>query len=238
MTSTAKGVTQERAARLAGGMFLFVNATGIFSEVFVRGSLLSGDASEVAENIINAERMYRLSIAGDLVTFAGVLVLVWALYILLRPVNRDLAMLAGLFRIVEAPVGVAATIASLTAVRLLSRAEYLDVFDEGQLYALSRVARGAFGLGQDVGFVFVGLGSTVFAYLLLRSRYVPRVLAGWGVFASLLFTVYNLAIIVLPGTTETLMYVSFAPMGVYEIGMGLWLLLRGANIRAHLVRAT
>ncbi len=237
MTNTATEAAQARAARLAGAMFLFINATGIFSEIIVRGSLLSGDVTQVAQNIISSERLYRLSIVGDLVTFTGVLVLIWALYVLLRPVNRDLALLAAILRIVETPVGVAATINSLIAVRLLSSAEYLEAFDAGQLHALSRLARNAFGFGQDVGFIFVGLGSTVFAYLLLRSRYIPRILAGWGVFASLLFTAYHFSIIVFPGVVETLMYVSFAPIGIYEIVLGFWLLLKGAEIQTRVAGA-
>jgi hypothetical protein len=164
--------------------------------------------------------------------FTGVLVLIWALYVLLRPVNRDLALLAAFLRFVETPVGVAATVNSLIAVRLLGSPEYLKLFEAGQLHALSRLARNAFGFGQDVGFIFVGLGSTVFAYLLLRSRYIPQILAGWGVFASLLFTAYNLLIIVFPGAVETLMYVSFAPMGIYEITLGFWLLIKGARIQS------
>ena len=237
MTNTATEAAQARAARLAGAMFLFINATGIFSEVIVRGSLLSGDVTQVAQNIIRSERLYRLSIAGDLVMFTGGLVLIWALYVLLRPVNRDLALLAVFLRIVETAVSVAATVASLIAVRLLSGAEYLNVFGAGELHALSRLARNAFGLGFDVGFIFTGLGSAVFAYLLLRSRYVPRVLAAWGVFASLLFATYNLVIIVFPGAVETLMYVSFAPMGIYEIPLGLWLLIKGAKIQASFASA-
>ncbi len=232
MTNAIPEVAQTRAARLAGAMFIFINATGIFSEIFVRGSLLSGDVTQVAQNIISAERLYRLSIVGDLAMLTGGLVLIWALYVLLRPVNRDLALLAVFLRIVETAVSVAATVASLIAVRLLSSAEYLNVFEAGQLHALSRLARNAFGFGQDVGFIFLGLGSTVFAYLLLRSRYIPLILAGWGVFASLLFTTYHFVIIVFPGAVETLMYVSFAPMGIYEIALGLWLLIKGANIRS------
>ncbi len=231
-TNTATEAAQARAARLAGAMFLFINATGIFSEIFIRGSLLKGDTTQVAQNIISSEPLYRLSIVGDVVTFTGVLVLIWALYLLLKPVNRNLALLAVFLRIVETPVGVAATVASLIAVRLLSSADYLKVFEADELHALSRLARDAFGFGQDVGFIFVGLGSTLFAYLLLRSRYIPRILAAWGMFASLLFAIYNLVIIVFPGAEETLiMYVSFAPMGIYEIGTGLWLLLKGATIQ-------
>ena len=66
MTNTATEAAQARAARLAGAMFLFINAVGIFSEIFVRGSLLSGDVTQVARNIISSELMYRLSIVGDL----------------------------------------------------------------------------------------------------------------------------------------------------------------------------
>ncbi len=238
MTHIATEAAQARAARLAGAMFLLINATGIFSEIFVRGSLLRGNITQVAQNIISSEPLYRLSIVGDLVTFTGVLVLIWALYVLLRPVNRNVALLAVFLRIVETPVGAAATVASLIAVRLLSSAEYLKVFEADELHALSRLARDAFGFGQDVGFIFVGLGSTVFAYLLLRSRYIPRILAAWGMFASLLFAIYNLVIIVFPGVEETLiMYLSFAPMGIYEIGTGLWLLLKGAKIQVGLASA-
>jgi hypothetical protein len=229
MINTKTEAVQVRAARIAGAMFLFINATGIFSEIFVRGSLLSGDVTQVAQNIISSERLYRLSIMVDLFTFAGGLVLIWALYVLLRPVNRDLALLAAFLRIVETAVSVAATIASLIAVQLLSGAKYLYVFEPDQLHTLSRMARIAFGSGQDVGFIFLGLGSTVFAYLLLKSRYIPRILAGWGLFASLLFTVYNLMIIVFPWI-KTLMYVAFAPMS-YEFVLGFWLLLKGAKIR-------
>jgi len=230
MTNTATQAAQARAARLAGAMFLFVNATGIFAEVFVRGSLLSGDATRVAQNIIDSERLYRLSIVSDLIMLTGGLVLIWALYLLLRPVNRDLALLAVFLRIVETAVSVGATVASLIAVRLLGSADYLNGFEAGELHGLSRLARNAFGFGQDVGFIFLGLGSTVFAYLLLRSRYIPRVLAGWGVFASLLLATYNLVIIVVPAVTA-LMYVSLVPMGIYEISTGLWLLTKGAKIQ-------
>ncbi len=237
MTNTNAVAAQARAARLAGAMFLFDNAIGIFAEVYVRGSLLSGDVTQVAQNIIDSERLYRFSIVSDLAMLTGGLVLIWALYVLLRPVNRDLALLAVFLRIVETAVTAAATVGSLIAVRLLGGAEYLNVFESGELHALSRLARNAFGFGQDVGFIFLGLGSAVFAYLLLRSRYIPRILAGWGVFASLLLATYNLVIIVFPGAVETLMYVSLAPMGIYEITLGFWLLIRGAKIPASLASA-
>ncbi len=237
MTKTVGEVTQARAAKIAGAMFLFVNATGIFAEVFVRGSLLSDDATETAQNIIDAELLYRLSIASDLIMLTGVIVLIWALYVLLRSVHRELALLAVFLRIVETAVTVGGTVASLVALRLLTSADYPMVFEAGELHGLSRLARSAFGFGQDVGFIFLGLGSACFAYLLFRSRYIPRVLAAWGIFASLLLATYDLVIVVVPAAT-TLMYVCLGPMGIYEIATGLWLLTKGAKVQASSTRAS
>jgi hypothetical protein len=145
MATAPTKVPQRTAARLAGAMFLFVNAAGIFAEVFVRGSLLSGDAAHAAQNIMDADRFYRLSILSDVVMLAGGLALIWSLYLLLRPVSRDLALLAVFLRLVETAVTVVGTIASLLALRLLSRAAYLGVFETGELHALSRLARTGHG---------------------------------------------------------------------------------------------
>jgi hypothetical protein len=79
---------------------------------------------------------------------------------------------------------------------------------------------------MNVGFILLGLGSTVFAYLLLKSRYVPKALAAWGIFSSLLLAVGTLAIMVFPGLGAVgLAYMM--PMGIYEVGPGLWLLIKG-----------
>lgn len=69
----------------------------------------------------------------------------------------------------------------------------------------------------------------MFAWLLFKSRYVPRLLAGWGVFASLLLAIDALAIIVFP-QAGSLIYIPMLPKGIYEVTLGFWLLLRGAGI--------
>jgi hypothetical protein len=85
---------------------------------------------------------------------------------------------------------------------------------------------------MSVGFILLGLGSTVFACLLLKSRYVPRALAVLGIVSSLVLAVVTLAIIVFPGL-GALGLTYMMPMGVYEVGLGLWLLIKG--IQAPLV---
>lgn len=211
-------------------MYLIGMATGIFGESFVRGSLIvAGDATQTAQNIIRSEQLFRISIATDLFTYASVVVLTWALFVLLRPVRRDLVFLAVFFRIAEVATHFVATLNSLVALRYLSGAKYLADLEASQLHTLARVAVGAQGEGVNMGFILLGLGSTVFAYLLLKSRYVPGPLAAWGVFASLLLATYAMSVVVFPAV-EDYWVVAMAPMGVYEITLGFWLLLKGAAI--------
>ena len=218
---------QHTAAKVIGFLYLFQMATGIFGESFVRGQLVVGDATKTAQNIIGAEWLFRLSITGDLVTYTGVIVLIWALYVVVRPVNKNLALLAVFFRLAENAVLCVATVSSLVALRLLSGADYLKTFEVSQLHSLAKLALSAQGLGMYVGFILLGLGSTVFAYLLLKSRYIPRALAAWGIFSSLVLAIVTLAIIVFPSLGNVMGLAYMAPMGIYEVGLGLWLLVKG-----------
>ena len=228
--TTSEQATQARVARLAGALYLVQMATGVFAEVFVRGSLVvRGDPAQTAHNIIDSERFFRLGIASDLVCYTAVLVATWALYVLLRSVDRNLAVLALLLRLMELALHFNVTTQSLTALRLLSGAEYLQAIEPAELQSLAQLAIGVQGAGMNTGFILLGLGSAVFAYLFFRSRYIPRILAGWGVFASLLLSAYALTIIVFP-QAAVLQIVPMLPMGIYEVGLGLWLLFNGVRL--------
>ena len=219
--------TQRTAAKVVGFLYLFQMATAIFGQSFVRGQLIvRGDATKTAQNIIESERLFRLSIVGDLVTYTGVIVLIWAFYVLVRPVNKNLALLAAFFRLAETAVLCVATVNSLIALRLLSGADYLKTFETGQLHSLAMLVLGAQGLAMNVGFILLGLGSTVFAYLLLKSRYVPKAVAAWGIFSSLVMTVGTFAIMVFP-RLGAMGLTYMMPLGIYEVGLGLWLLVKG-----------
>jgi hypothetical protein len=221
---------QHTAAKIIGIIYPIQMATGIFGEVFVRGQLIArGDPTKTAENIMASEQLFRLSIAGDLITYILVMVLTWAFYVLLRPVNRHLALLGAFFRLSELAVLCIATVNSLVVLRLLSGAAYLKTFDPNQLHSLVMLAYHTQGLGMGVGFILLGLGSAVFAYLLMQSRYVPKGLAVLGLYSSLLLALGSLTIIVFPGLGVIGMSYMM-PMGLYEVGLGFWLLIKGIKV--------
>lgn len=220
-----------RYARLAGAMYLFTMATAVFAEGYVRGSLYDGEsAARTAQNLLASNALYRAALVADLLTFCGVVVLVWALYRLLREVDRPLAGLGAFFRLVELGAHFAALAFGLAALSLLARGEYTQAFSDPQLQGLVGLALRAQGAGLTLGFIPLGLGSAVFAYLFFRSRLVPRLLAAWGIFASLLLACYSFGVVLTPSTVA-LFYAFMLPMFVYEVGLGLWLLLKGVDGR-------
>ena len=237
MTNSNGEATQARAARIAGAMFLIPMATSIFGQSVVRDSLVvSGDATQTAQNIIEHERFFRIGILADVVTFTGVIVLVWALYVLLRRVDRNLALLAVMLRVVEVAVHYVAVLFSLIALMLLGDADYLTTFDESQRHSLARLAIRAQGAGVNLGFVLTGVGSSVFAYVLLRSGYVPKMLAAWGVFSSLLLATYPISVIVFPAVAPYWLFM-MVPMFFYEVPLGVWLLVKGAKVNSSAASA-
>jgi hypothetical protein len=218
-------------------MYLIQMATGVFAEVWARGSLIVRDnPTQTAQNIIDSEQLFRIGIASDLVTYICVLLATWALYVLLKPIDRNLALLAVFLRLIELAIHFNVTVNSLTVLRLLSGSAYLNAIEPSQLHSLSQLALGVQAAGMNMGFIPLGLGSAVFAYLFFKARYIPRVLAGWGVFSSLLLATYALSVIVYP-KTGAMQLVPMLPMGIYEVSLGFWLLLKGAKIRSGFASA-
>ena len=218
-------------ARVEGFMYLFAMATAMFSEFYVRsGLIVSGNAAATANNIMASEGLWRIAIASELIAFASVVILIVALYILLKPVNKNLALLALAWRLVETAVLGIIALNSFIVLLLLSGDDYLTVFETDQLQALVMLFLKAHGTGYIIGLIFFSLGSTVFSYLLFKSNYVPRILAGWGIFSSLVVLIGTFAIILYPNYAAIIVPGYFMPITVFEVILGFWLLFKGVNV--------
>ncbi len=219
---------QHTAAKVAGFIYLFTLVTANFAEFYARGQLIvPGDAVQTAKNIAASERLFRIGTVSNLITFAAVVILVVALYVVLKPINRNVALLAAFWRLAECAILAVITLNDFAALSLLSGAGYLRAFDTQQLQALVYMFIRGQTAGYLVGLVFFGLGSTVFAYLWFKSRYIPRGLAAWGIFSSLVVAIVTLAIMVFPSLAAVVTLVYFAPIFIFEVTLGLWLLIKG-----------
>jgi len=156
------------------------------------------------------------------------LFLIAGLYLVLAPIDRPLAVVAALTRTVETALGLGVVVDDLTALRAMSGA---GAFDTAQREALTRFAMAAHVDRYAVALTLAGIGSTLFCWLWLRSRYVPRTLALLGVAASVLLAAREFTLIVAPALARGVPIVVFGgPIFVFELGMGLWLLLRGLKL--------
>ena len=224
--------SQNKAARLAGLLYLVAMATGLFAEFYVHFPstlVVIGDAVKTASNIMANERLYRIGIANNIITFAIDVVLILALYVLLRPVNRNLALLAVFFRLVETTVACVAIINYYVAMQFVGDADHLKAFDSNQIQALS-ILHDTYALTFIIVAIFLGMGSTIFNYLLFKSGYIPKVLAAWGIFSSLLLLISQFAIIIFPEVEKTIIPACYGPIAIDEIALGCWLLFKGTNI--------
>jgi hypothetical protein len=232
MENQTSTISQFKAARLAGALYLIAMATGLFAEFYVHfpsSLIVSGDAAKTASNILSNERLYRIGITNNIITFGMDVVLIWALYVLLRQVNKNLALLAVFFRLVETTIACIAIIHYFVALQFVSDADHLKAFDSEQLQALS-LMHSTYASTFVVVAIFLGLGSTIFNYLLFRSGYIPKVLAGWGVFSSLVLLTSQFAIVIFPEVEKIIIPACFAPIVIDEIALGFWLLIKGVNI--------
>jgi len=231
MTTTAPERSLKNAARVVGFTYLFSMATAMFSEFYIRSHLIDYDnAAATAHNIVAHERLFRLGIAFDLLVVMSDIALITALYVILKTVNRNLALVAVFWRLMETSIHTVMTLDSFSALRLLSGARYLQVIETDRLQALARLAIGGQGAAFDVSFLFLGIGSATFGYLWFKSNYIPRALAGWGVFASVVVATCNFAFIVFPGLSEMLSPACFIPIFIFEVAMGFLLLFRGLSL--------
>jgi Domain of unknown function (DUF4386) len=235
MTIDIVDETQRNAARVVGAAYLCALVPAVFAEFYVRGQLVvSGNAAQTALNIVAHERLFRLGIASNLGVFAIDVVLIASLYVVFRPVNSSLALIAVGWGLIETAILVVVTLSDFDVLRILSGAEYLKVFDIDRLRALATLANGAHGDTYNVGLVFAGLRSTTFCYLWFKSGVIPRALAGWGMVGSFLMGACAFSFIICPKLPKRIpVEIYGGPIFVFELTMGFWLLFNGVRRRSH-----
>jgi hypothetical protein len=220
-------------ARVVGAAYLLAMATSMFAEGYVRGSLLvPNDAMATARNIIEHRTFFRVGIAFEMLTFTTDIVLITGLFVILSPVHRPLALFATFMRLVAEAIALVMAANSFEVVRILGGGQSLKVFSDEQLAALARVQLLSHDAMYGVTFIVLGIGSTVFGYLWLESRYIPRALAVLAIVGSSMLSAGALAILVVPRLI-VLYPIYMMPLFFFEVGGGLWLLFNGLRLNAR-----
>ena len=210
-------------------LFLISAVAGGLGEFVVPTQLVvSGDATATANNIRASESLFRLGFASYLIEALCDVSLTLVLYVLLSPVHRDLALLAVFFRLVSTAVfGVAQVFFYSAPPLILGGADYLRTFSPEQLNTLAYLSLRLFGYGTGIAFVFYGVGSLAFGYLIFRSGYLPRILGILLAISGLGFVIRTFLLIVAPAYASSVLLL---PTAVAGLALTVWLLVRGVDV--------
>ncbi len=220
----------QRYARIGGVLYLIIIGAGIVGEVFIRGALVvPGDAVATARNIAASTTLWRVGIAGDLLMHICDVGLMLVFYLLLRPVNRNLALLAILFNLIQTAVLVANKLNLLVPLFVLGDAAYLKAFSPQQLEALAYLSLRTHDYGFGFGLIFFGVECLIVGYLIVRSLYLPRVLGFLMQLAGACYLVNSFALVLQPALASRLFPVILLPPFVAELSVALWLLVKGVD---------
>lgn len=220
------------AARTAGAFYLATFLTVVYANfAIVQRLIVSGDAAQTAQNFLAHERLLRVGIALDLFYCAGTLALLAALYVLLEPVSRGLALFAAVTRLMHAILWALATLELFTALRLIKGAAYLRAIEPERLQALARFHLSLPSDQYYAGLWFYALASTFTAWLFLKSSSLPKALAWFGVVGSAWCVVCAVAFTLFGSAFSAVVnaWLFDTPMGLFELAAGLWLLKKGAR---------
>ena len=223
--------SQRTAAKVAGvtGLLTFVIVV-LGNYALLNPLVVAGDAVATAQNIVAHQTQLRVAVVCFLTYSLGVVVMLSALYVILKPVNSGIALVGALSRLVFALLWLLSTLNMLGALRLLSNATYLQVFESDRLQALVKLHLGANFDAYYVGLPFFGLAATVCAWLWLKSKYIPRGLSIFGVIGSAWCVFCAFVYLIFPNFNKIVNdYIFDSPMALFELALSFWLLFKGLN---------
>ncbi len=218
----------KKTARLTGFFYLIVAITGFFA-MFVKEKLvISGDAATTANNILASTSLFNLGIVSELIMVVFWILTALALYRLFKSVNKNHTIQMVSFVLVGCAITCANILNKIAAMLILNNSSYLAVFELNQLQALAMLFLEISHTGVIINHIFFGLWLFPLGFLVLRSRYFPKIIgkilgitliiAGAGYLIDF-FTFFFF-----PNFTAITSYTFFG-----ELFLLLWLLIKGVE---------
>ena len=228
--SGARAAPVQTYARAAGLLALLSLVAGGFGEFYVPTRLMvPGDAAATANNILASWRLFRLGVAGYLVEALCDVGLTVLLYLLLRPVRRDLALLAASLRVVSTAVFAVAELFFFAPSLILGGGDALKGFSPDQLQALAFLSLRMYGSGAIIPMVLYGAAWIILGYLIVQSGYLPKFLGALLALGGAACVLRYFALVVVPAYAPAGLLL---PMMIGGLLLTVWLLVKGVDMQA------
>jgi hypothetical protein len=225
----------KKTARLAGAGYLVIFITGFFANFFVlEGLVLDGNAQATSENILANLMQFRWGIFAFLIMVVIDVLMAGPLYILLKPVNKNLSLLSAWLRLVNGTIFGVALYSLFGILHLLSGAEYLTALEPAEIHARVMLHLEAFNFIWLIGLVFFGLHLFLMGILILKSDYIPKIIGGLLQLAAVGYLTDSFAQFLLPdykSVQHVFELVVLIPGVIGELSFTVWLLIKGVKTK-------
>jgi hypothetical protein len=235
MATSVKELSDQRKSALTAGISLIIMAlAAFFSYGFIHGSLVvQGDVSTTFNNIRSSNMLFKAEIFGWVIILICDIVVAWALYIFMKPISKNLALLGAWFRLTYVTILGLAILNLIFVLLFTSSSDFLSLFSTDQLQAHTMLFLEAFESIWSIGLIVFGGHLMIIGYVAFKSDIIPKVISILLLIASIGYIVIHLCKTFLPqygGFVAILEFVFTVPMIIGELGLGLWLLFRGGKV--------
>jgi hypothetical protein len=169
-------LSPRKTARMTGLFYLIFVLTTVLASYVRSQFIVSGDAATTANNIMASQGLFRVGFVTELVSAVFFLLAAWGLYVLLKPVNKNLALLFLLLNLGGVAVECLNALNLFAALQFLSGANYLTAFQTGQLQALAMSSLDLYTSGFLIAQIFFSAWLLPLGYLVYKSRFLPKFL--------------------------------------------------------------
>ncbi len=215
-------------ARIAGVLALLSLVAGGFGEAYVPSKVIvATDAAATLANLKSFDLLFRLGFAAYLVEACCDISLALIFYVLLKPVERYLSLLAAFFGLIGTAIFACAELFYLAPTLLLRGAASLSSFSPDQIQALALLSFKMFAMGAAAFTAFYGIAWVLRGYLMYHSGYFPKFLGLLMTLAGFAFIGNNFAVVLAPGHRWGWLLLLMLP-GL--LSLIVWLLLKGVDL--------
>jgi hypothetical protein len=219
MVITKEKTNPNKTARIAGGLYLLLLPLGILGLIYVPATLIvPGDVATTASNIMANESLFRLSIVSALLIQVVNLFVVLFLYKLLKPVNKNMALVMVIFILLGAPIAMLTEVNRAAALLLLNTADLSP--------ALAALFLDLHEVGIQIASIFWGLWLFPMGYLVFKSGYIPKMIGVLLIIGCFGYLADSFAFFLFPNFGMTISQFTF----IGELVLPLWLLIKGVNV--------
>ncbi len=223
----------QKTARIAGFLYLTMLPLGIFGILYPSTLIVPGDAATTASNIMASESLFRFSILSALLVQTIQIFVVLALHKLLKPVNKNHAVLMAVFILIGVPIAMLNELNKFAILLLLGGADHLTVFTPDQLQSLAPLFLDLHEHGINIAGIFWGLWLFPMGYLVFKSGFLPKILGVLLMIGCFGYLIDSVIFFLFPDAGVEIGQFTF----IGEILLPLWLLIKGVNVKQWEKRA-